>query len=135
VVSLACPANLSAPGAVCFGAVVGWMTHFTLQRAAKVDTRWLGSIVAILGGATITNAFDPAAGLFGAYAIGLGGAFFIRTFIAAPFADIFFGELKDWQVVDLKSNIRFEGSKAACEKWAAKNMPSAEFSILRKRND
>lgn len=125
--------TLAITGAFCFGSVVGWMTHFTLQRATRVDTRWLGSIVAIIGGGALTKMYDPTSGLFGAYAIGLAGSFFFRNFIAVPFGDVFFGELKNWQVIDSKDAVRFEGSKPACKNWATAHFAPGEYSIRNSR--
>ena len=124
--------DLATTGAVSFGTVVGWMTHFTLQRATKVDTRWLGSVVATIGGAAITALFDPKGALFGAYCIGLAGAFFFRNFVAVPFDEVVFAMFKSWQVIDRNAELRFEGSKSACDKWAEKNLSTAEYSIRRK---
>ncbi|HDR8983182.1 hypothetical protein QZM46_07650 [Burkholderia vietnamiensis] len=121
--------NLAVVGAVCFGTVVGWMTHVTLERAEKIDTRWLGSVLTTIGGAAITASFDCAGGLFGAYCIGMAGAFFFRNFVAVPFDKAVFASFKGWQIADKGGTVRFEGSKAACEVWAEKNLSSAEYSI------
>jgi uncharacterized membrane protein YeaQ/YmgE (transglycosylase-associated protein family) len=62
-------------GAVCFGAVVGWITYRMLRRetghSALSD---LGAVVAAIGGSTVTTLYQDE--LFGLYAIGLFAGFF-----------------------------------------------------------
>jgi hypothetical protein len=71
--------SLPVVGAACFGGVVGWMANHVLERAKEVNTKWLGSMISILGGGAVTALFEPRSQLFGAYCVGLAGAFFIRV--------------------------------------------------------
>ncbi len=66
-------------GAMMFGAVVGWMAHFVLHRAARPDVKWLASMIAVIGGGAVTALFEPRSLLFGSYCIGLALAFFARA--------------------------------------------------------
>lgn len=123
--------NIPLFGAACFGSVVGWTTHFTMQRSMRVDTRWLGSIVAIIGGGALTRVFDSPSTLFGAYSIGVACAFFFRNFVAVPFSDTFYDNFRGWLVVDAKGEIRFEGSKHACSNWAGEHLDAGSYSVRR----
>jgi hypothetical protein len=63
-------------GAGCFGLVVGWITYRTLRRkagASKISD--LASVLAAIGGAAVTKAFDNP-NLFGSYCLGLAIGFF-----------------------------------------------------------
>jgi len=67
---------LAGIGAVCFGIVVGWVTHRTIIRkttdAALTD---IAAVLGSIGGAVVTGLYgEPEA--FGAYAIGLLVGFF-----------------------------------------------------------
>jgi uncharacterized membrane protein YeaQ/YmgE (transglycosylase-associated protein family) len=68
-------------GAVCFGAVVGWLANHVLEKATQVDVTWLGSMVGVIGGGAVTALFEPRSQVFGAYCIGLATAFFIRVVV------------------------------------------------------
>jgi hypothetical protein len=57
-------------GAACFGAVIGWMANHVLQRADRLDVKWLGSMVTVLGGGAVTALFEPRSQLFAGYCIG-----------------------------------------------------------------
>jgi len=63
-------------GAMCFGAVMGWIVYRTLRRregtAALSD---IATVLGALGGAAITALFKTEV-LFGAYCIGLFIGFF-----------------------------------------------------------
>lgn len=63
-------------GAICFGAVIGWITYRTLRRregtAALSD---IATVLGVVGGAIITSLFKSEE-LFGAYSIGLAIGFF-----------------------------------------------------------
>jgi ABC-type sulfate transport system permease component len=68
---------LAVVGAMCFGLVVGWVTYRTLRRregvAALSD---IATVLGSVGGAAVTALFGSPA-LFGAYAVGLAGGFFL----------------------------------------------------------
>jgi len=63
-------------GALCFGAVMGWITYRTLRRreglAALSD---IATVIGALGGAAITALFSSQE-LFGWYCVGLFVGFF-----------------------------------------------------------
>jgi hypothetical protein len=61
-----------ATGAVCFGAVVGFVTYRTLIRTEKAAITDLGAVVGVIGGGAVTGLFSPEhSDLFGWYSIGL----------------------------------------------------------------
>jgi ammonia channel protein AmtB len=69
-------------GAICFGAVMGWVTYRTLRRREdKVGLSDIASVLGAVGGAAVTTQFDDN-DLFGAYAIGLAAGFFLYFAIA-----------------------------------------------------
>jgi len=62
-------------GAICFGAVIGWITYRTLRRreggAALSD---IATVLGAVGGGTVVALFQGAA--FESYSIGLAVGFF-----------------------------------------------------------
>jgi hypothetical protein len=59
-------------GAFCFGVVIGYVTYRTLVRKDDSSISDIAAVVAAVGGAAVTQLFDPASGdIFGWYAIGL----------------------------------------------------------------
>lgn len=64
---------LPLAGAFCFGLVVGYITYRTLAKTtAKASIADLATVIAAIGGGTITLLFGGADGnMFGLYAIGL----------------------------------------------------------------
>lgn len=74
-------------GALCFGAVMGWITYRTLRRkegaAALSD---VATVAGAVGGAAITALFKTPE-LFGMYCIGLFIGFFAYFIIAANLKD------------------------------------------------
>ncbi len=75
--------NLWLPiiGATSFGAVIGWMVNHVLQRAERVDIKWLASLIGVIGGGAVTAIFEKRGVFFGAYCVGLAIAFFGRAFL------------------------------------------------------
>ncbi len=69
------PTALALGGALCFGAVVGYITYRVLVRTtAKATINDLGVVIAAIGGGTGTILFGSSSGsMFGMYAIGLLG--------------------------------------------------------------
>ncbi len=68
--------GLAGWGALCFGLVIGWVTHRTLRRKTEAATLAdIAAVIAAVGGAAITALFKEAE-LFGAYCIGLAAGFF-----------------------------------------------------------
>lgn len=74
------PLNLWGP--FSFGCVVGWLTHSTLTDAERVDVKWLGAIVGVIGGAAVTAIFKRE-DLFATYSIGLSIMFFARAILVS----------------------------------------------------
>ena len=64
-------------GALCFGAVAGYITYRTLVRSNSGGVSDLAAVLAAIGGGTVTTVFDPQAGghLFAWYSIGLFSGF------------------------------------------------------------
>jgi uncharacterized membrane protein YeaQ/YmgE (transglycosylase-associated protein family) len=69
-------------GAICFGVVIGWITHRTLRRSNQpVRLSDLATVIGAVGGGAVTAIFNDQA-LFGCYAIGLAGGFFAYLLLA-----------------------------------------------------
>lgn len=64
-------------GAVLFGAVIGRMVRQVLARVSNFDASGLAAVVGVIGGGAVTALFSRDSMLFGAYAVGLGIAFFL----------------------------------------------------------
>lgn len=68
-------------GALCFGAVVGWICYRTLRRStdpAKLSD--LATVIGAVGGGAVTALFKTA-DLFAGYSIGLAIGFFLYLII------------------------------------------------------
>lgn len=64
-------------GAGCFGTLIGWYVYYINRyRKSEIQLKDLGSLIGILGGATILKLFPSSNDLFGAYGIGLAAGFF-----------------------------------------------------------
>jgi hypothetical protein len=63
-------------GAVCFGAVLGWFTYFTLRYKDKHVISDLSAVIAALGGGAILKLFTAGAAVFAYYEAGLALGFF-----------------------------------------------------------
>lgn len=68
-------------GALLFGLVIGWITYRTLRRKEGTGISDLASVIAAVGGATITALFRPGTKVFGFYCIGLAVGFFLYLII------------------------------------------------------
>jgi hypothetical protein len=53
---------LIAGGAISLGIVVGWMVYHTFVRQAKLDVKFLGSIISVMVGASVIGIFQKIAG-------------------------------------------------------------------------
>ncbi len=76
--------DVEAIGAICFGIIVGWVTHRTLRRTK--ETVSLGNIAAVIGaigGGAITALYKPGSNVFGYYSIGLAIGFFLYLILAS----------------------------------------------------
>lgn len=63
-------------GAFWFGAVVGWLTYFTMRHKKEHVISDIATVIGAVGGAAVLALFPQKGGLFGSYAWGLGAGFF-----------------------------------------------------------
>jgi hypothetical protein len=83
-------------GAICFGAVMGWITYRTLRRKAEpAGLSDIATVFGAVGGAAVTALFKGET-LFGWYSIGLAAGFFLYFLAALAISgkkvDTFMGE-------------------------------------------
>jgi uncharacterized membrane protein YeaQ/YmgE (transglycosylase-associated protein family) len=63
-------------GAICFGLMMGWITHRTLRRReGSVALSDIATVLGAVGGAAVTALFKDAE-IFGAYSVGLAAGYF-----------------------------------------------------------
>jgi ammonia channel protein AmtB len=68
-------------GALCFGAVVGWICYRTLRRTKDAATLSdLSTVVGVIGGGVVTALFKSS-DMFAGYSIGLAIGFFLYLII------------------------------------------------------
>jgi hypothetical protein len=75
-------------GAHLFGAVVGWVTYYTLAHSKSHGVKDIAVVIGSVGGAAVLSLFPAQTSLFGAYGVGLAAGFF--TYWAILFASPFF---------------------------------------------
>jgi len=63
-------------GAVCFGAVLGWLTYFTIRYKKEHGLSDLSAVIAALGGGAILHLFSKESEAFSWYSMGLAIGFF-----------------------------------------------------------
>src|SRR5262249_54992655 len=63
-------------GAFCFGAVVGWVTYFTMRYSQAHALSDIAVVIGAVGGAAVLALFPAQSELFAAYGIGLAVGFF-----------------------------------------------------------
>ena len=69
--------DISGWGALCFGLVIGWVTHRTMRRKGDATALSdISAVIAAVGGAGVTALFKVGP-MFGAYCIGLATGFFV----------------------------------------------------------
>jgi hypothetical protein len=74
--------NVEAVGAWCFGFVIGWVTYRTLRRTGEpVALSNIATVIGAVGGAAVTALYTKD--LFGWYAIGLAGGFFLYLILGS----------------------------------------------------
>ena len=74
--------DIAGWGALCFGLVIGWVTHRTLRRKNDPTTLSdISAVIAAVGGAAITALFKIGE-MFGAYCIGLAVGFFLYLIVS-----------------------------------------------------
>lgn len=75
-------AALSLIGSLCFGIVIGWITHRTLRRSKPSGLSDIATIIGAIGGAAVTGLFHRDTGDFGGYCVGLLIGFFAYLIVA-----------------------------------------------------
>jgi NhaP-type Na+/H+ or K+/H+ antiporter len=74
-------------GGLFFGLVIGWITYRTLRRReGATQLSDIATVLAALGGATVTALPFGESNVFGLYAIGLAIGFFGYLFMAVRLA-------------------------------------------------
>lgn len=68
-------------GAFCFGAVVGWVTYYTMRFSQSHVLSDIAVVIGAVGGAAVLALFPAQTPLFGAYGIGLALGFFVYVLI------------------------------------------------------
>jgi hypothetical protein len=74
-------AKMMSTGAFLFGAVIGWVTYFTMRYSSKHAMTDIATVIGAIGGAAVLALFPAQSDLFAAYGIGLGAGFFIYVLI------------------------------------------------------
>ena len=67
---------MDSAGAICFGAVIGWITYFTMRFKKDHSISDISGIVGAVGGAAVLALFSRESHLFSCYAVGLAIGFF-----------------------------------------------------------
>jgi fucose permease len=73
--------NLECAGASAFGAVIGWVTYFTMRYNKEHAMSDIAVVVGAVGGAAVLKLFGSEPDLFAAYSIGLAVGFFVYVLI------------------------------------------------------
>jgi len=68
-------------GAFAFGAVVGWVTYFTMRYGKEHATSDIAVVVGAIGGAAVLKLFAAGTPLFAYYSLGLAAGFFTYVLI------------------------------------------------------
>jgi hypothetical protein len=68
-------------GALLFGAVIGWVTYFTMRYSRRHAVSDIATIIGAIGGAAVLALFPAQSNLFGFYGVGLGIGFFVYVLI------------------------------------------------------
>jgi hypothetical protein len=68
-------------GAFCFGAVIGWVTYFTMRYSQGHAISDIAVVIGALGGAAVLALFPAQSVLFAAYGVGLAVGFFVYALI------------------------------------------------------
>src|SRR5262249_17449103 len=82
-------------GAFCFGAVIGWVTYYTMRYSAAHALSDIAVVIGAVGGAAVLALFPAQTPPFAAYGTGLAVGFFayiviliLATLIAKGFAGL-----------------------------------------------
>lgn len=68
------------PGAICFGAVIGWCASLAIRADGGFGLSQLSALVGTVGGAAVSANYEKE--LFSAYCVGLALSFFFHRFLA-----------------------------------------------------
>src|SRR6266849_2391692 len=68
-------------GALCFGAVIGWVTYYTLRYSKSHALSDVATVIGAVGGGAVVALFPAQSNLFGFYGIGLSVGFFLYVLI------------------------------------------------------
>jgi hypothetical protein len=68
-------------GAFAFGAVIGWVTYFTMRYSKEHAMSDLAVIIGAIGGAAVLKLYGSETALFSMYSLGLAVGFFVYVFI------------------------------------------------------
>jgi uncharacterized membrane protein YeaQ/YmgE (transglycosylase-associated protein family) len=74
--SVSLETNMDRVGAICFGAVIGWITYFTMRYKKDHTISDISGIIGAIGGAAVLALFSRDSRLFSWYAVGLAIGFF-----------------------------------------------------------
>jgi len=64
-------------GAFCFGAVIGWVTYYTMRYSPTHALSDIAVVIGAVGGAAVLALFPAQGPLFASYGIGLAAGFFV----------------------------------------------------------
>jgi hypothetical protein len=73
--------TLECAGAFAFGAVIGWVTYFTMRYSKEHAMSDIAVVVGAVGGAAVLKLFPTESTLFPAYSLGLATSFFVYVLI------------------------------------------------------
>ncbi len=73
--------DIQSEGALAFGAVIGWVTYYTMRYKKEHAITDIATVVGALGGAAVLALFPAKSTLFGWYAVGLAIGFFVYVLI------------------------------------------------------
>lgn len=73
--------SLGCAGALAFGAVIGWVTYFTMRYSKQHAMSDVAVVLGAVGGAAVLKLFSAESGLFALYSLGLAGGFFVYVLI------------------------------------------------------
>jgi uncharacterized membrane protein YfcA len=84
-------------GAVCFGAMIGWLTYFTMRYKKEHAITDIANLIGAIGGAAVLSLFSKESAMFSWYSVGLAIGFFGYFLILL----ILYTFTKDLKVADL----------------------------------
>src|SRR6266487_4863910 len=73
--------SLGCAGAFAFGAVIGWVTYFTMRYSKAHAMSDVAVVLGAVGGAAVLKLYSSESGLFALYSLGLASGFFLYVLI------------------------------------------------------